>query len=438
MKSKGLSKNKQRSFFRDVLSILTGRIAVQLAGILTGILIARVLGVEGKGTIAAIILVPQLIITIAGFGVSNAAAYHIGRETWPIERIVQTTLFTALVTGCIGLLLCLGWILLIWENSYSPMMSVLAVLMVPGAILYTYIAGIFLGLQRISDYSISSWGPGILKLLGTVLLVGFAGFGISGAVGAATFSVFAVAAVMLWRLSKLMRIKLRFYGEIAKQITSIGSSYAIVYFMMVMVYKSNIFLVQIFAGIESLGVYSLGSNLAESLWQIPAVLSTIVFTRSAAATDELAFSKKVASLARLTFLIGVCGGIVAAIVAPTVVPLLYGDEFLPSVDILVALLPGVVAMVIFKILRQDLSGRGKPWAAACIIVPMLVVLVVSGVVFIPIYGAYGAAISMSTVYVIGTIGFIFLYAGRCGISIFELVIYRKSDFAVFRRVFNKS
>ncbi len=430
---KGLSKNRRRSFLRDMFSVSIGRVCLQVANLITGILVARFLGVEGKGAIAAIILVPQLMITIAGFGVSNAAAYHIGRETWPIERIVQTALFTSVVSGGLGLLLCTGWILLTWEDIYSPLMAVLAVGIVPGAMIYTYVAGIFLGLQRIPDYAVSNWGPGVLKLVGTVLFVGLGGFGISGAVGAITFSVLFVSVVMLWKLSTLMRLKLRFHAEIAKEMTTIGSSYAIVFFLMVMVYKSNIFLVQYFAGVKELGYYTLGSNLAELLWQIPAVMSAIVFTRSAASRDKEAFSRRVTSLARLVFLTGFCGGVVIAVFAPVVVPLLYGEEFMPSVDILVALVPGAVAMVVFKILRQDLSGRGKPWAAVWIIIPMLALTAVGGAMLIPAYGAYGAAISMSVVYVLGTIGFMFQYARVCKIPMRELIVYQKADFTRLAR-----
>lgn len=430
-------RSAKRSFLRDALSVLTGRIAVQIASFITGIVIARLLGVEGKGTIAAIVLAPSLVITIAEFGVRNAAAYHIGRETWPLERIVQTTLFTALLTGTVGMMLCLGWIWLTWEDSYTWTMAVLAVLVVPAAIVYTYVAGIFLGLQRIPEFAISNWGPGVFKLVGTLLFVSAFGFGISGAVGAVSAAALVVALIMLWKLRRVVPLRLRFHGDIAKEMTAIGSSYAIVYFLMVMVYKSNIFLVQMFGGIEALGYYSLGSNLAELLWQVPAVMSAIVFTRSAASKDEAVFSRKVASLARLTFLVGAIGGLCAAALAHTMVPLIYGEEFRHSADILIALLPGAVAMVVFKILRQDLSGRGKPWAAIWIIVPMLALTTAAGAMLIPTYGAMGAAVSMSTVYVLGTIGFMFQYARVCGLTIGELVLYRKSDFTQLSRAVSK-
>ncbi|MEM9840524.1 MAG: oligosaccharide flippase family protein [Pseudomonadota bacterium] len=427
----------KRSFLRDVMPILTGRIAVQIASFITGIIIARVLGVEGKGLIAAVILAPQMIITIAEFGVRNAAAFHIGRETWPVEKIVETTLATAFLTSLIGMALCFGWLWLTWEDGYTPLIVVFACLVVPGAIVYTYIAGIFLGLQRIDEFTVSNWAPGISKLFGTAFFVGALGFGTAGAVGAMTLSVLLVAAIMLSNLSLFVPLRVRFTPEIARKMTGIGSSFAVVYFMMVMVYKANIFLVQQFGSIEQLGFYSLSSNLAELLWQIPAVMSALVFARSAAAKDEAKFSLKVAMLARLTFLIGMIGAVIAALLARTVIPLIYGEAFAPSADIFVVLLPGVVAMVVFKILRQDLSGRGTPWAASWIIVPMLASTIILGALFIPTYGAMGAAISMSSVYVVGTLGFIVLYARVTHLPLKDLVLYRKSDFTTLKDAFTR-
>ena len=433
----GLNKRAKRDFLRDILSVLTGRIALQIASFITGIIVARAVGVEGKGTIAAIVLAPNLLVTIAEFGVRNAAAYHIGRESWPIEKIVQQTLFTALMTGVVGGAACAFWLWATWEDTYTPVMAALAVLILPGAILYTYLGGIFLGLQRIPEFAISDWGPGVAKVVGTIAFVALLGFGVSGAVGAVTFSVFVVAGVLLWKLSRLVPLRLRYHREIAKGMVEIGSSYAVVYFMMVLVYRANIFLVQQFGDIEQLGYYSLGSNLAELLWQVPAVMSAIVFSRSAASNDEAEFSRKVAALARITFLVALVGAGVAAVLSPIMVPLLYGAEFRQSADIVLALLPGAVAIVVFKILRQDLSGRGKPWAAFWVILPMLIATIILGAFLIPTYGAMGAAVGMSTVYVLGTIAFIFQYARVCGISVWDVILYRKSDFTQLNKAITK-
>lgn len=419
---------RRRSFADDVLTMLVSRVAVQIAGFITGIIVARMLGVEGRGVIAAVLFAPQLVLTFCAGGVGNAAAYHMGRETWDTPRIVETVLTLAMMSSLIGISASLGWISLAWEDRYTPLLVAAAVLIVPGTVFFNYTAGIFLGYGKIPTYAIMSWGPGIGKFLLTIILVFLLGLGTVGAVGAIAIAGLLVAGTLLFKLSKLHRLRPRWNGRVARDLVTSGFSFTVVFFLMILIYRANVILIQHYGSIEQLGIYSIGSMLAELLWQVPAVLSALIFAKSAAAKDGKAFATKVAALARLTLVFGIAVSAVIAVIIPYFVVLAYGRDFAPSADIVRALLPGTVSIMIFKILRQDLTGRGRPWVALWVVIPMLAATFIAGRFVIPVYGAMGAAYTTSAVYIVGTIGLIGIYSRTVGIGVGEVLRYRRSDF----------
>ncbi len=422
------STTPRRSFADDVLTMLASRVAVQIAGFITGVIVARVLGVEARGLIAAIIFAPQLVLTLCGAGVGNAAAFHMGKKTWDTDRIVEAVLMLALISSLIGVSASLGWILFAWEDRYTTVLVAAAVLIVPGSVFYHYVAGIFLGYQRIPTYAIMSWGPGIGKFFLTVLLVLLLGFGPAGAVGAIALAGLFVAGVLLSRLAKMHSLRPRWNTAVTKDLFTSGFSFTLVFFLMILIYRANVILIQKYGTIEQLGIYSVGSMLAELLWQVPAVLSALIFAKSAAAKDSKVFAGKVTTLARLTFLLGVPVSIFIAWIIPYFVVFTYGRDFAASADIVRALLPGTVSIMIFKILRQDLTGRGRPWVALWAVIPMLIATFVAGRFIIPIYGGMGAAYTTSAVYIIGTLALIGIYARTTGISVGEIVLFKRADF----------
>lgn len=430
-------KSKQGSFIDDAATMLLSRVLVQLAGLATSIIIARAVGAEGRGMIAAIVVVPQLILTMAAAGIGSATAIHIGKKTWAANEIIQTLILLAATSAIFGAALSFAWIVSFPVEGYTPALITAAVLIVPGAVCYHYTAGAFLGLRQVPTFAIKSWAPGIGKLILTIVFVGFLGLGPVGAVSATALSGTIVGGFLLWKLMRYAQVKPRWRPEISRALTSTGFSLSFVFLLMILVYRSNIFLIQKFGNLAELGHYSVGTMLAELLWQIPTVISALLLARSAVAKDGAKFSRDVIMIARMTLLLGFVVSVFIAILAPMLVELLYGQEFIPSADIIRALLPGTLAIMVFKILRQDLSGKGRPWVALWVIFPMLFAVLAAGPFIIPLYGAVGAAHTTSVIYVTGTGIFLLVYSRVTSISLSEIVRYRKSDFVRVQRTLTK-
>src|SRR5690606_32691573 len=209
---------------------------------------------------------------------------------------------------------------------------------------------------------------------------------------------------------------------------SLGVIYAISLLVINLNYKVDIILLDKLSTPFEMGIYSKGSGITQYLWQIPMLFSTIVFARSAVSRDDIGFSLKVAQLLRLSFLFIGGASIVLILFSELIIVGMYGEEFRGSISVLNYLLPGVLILTIYKVMNMDLAGKGKPWIAMQAMLPALVINIILNILFIPKYGANGAAVSSTISYAFAGLLFLWFYSIAVKVPIKTILTYKKSDF----------
>ncbi|MCH7540941.1 MAG: hypothetical protein IH999_11195, partial [Proteobacteria bacterium] len=66
--------------------------AIQLSNLASGILAARLLGPEGRGELAVIILWPSLIAALGALGITESVIYHTANRSEPPARIFASSM----------------------------------------------------------------------------------------------------------------------------------------------------------------------------------------------------------------------------------------------------------------------------------------------------------------------------------------------------------
>ena len=94
---------------RDFVNTFATNIAIQACTIIQGILLARALGVRGRGEFAAAILWPMFFAGICGFGTQTAVARRSAKLHDP-NSLARTAATLAVLTGTAGSILC-WWLL---------------------------------------------------------------------------------------------------------------------------------------------------------------------------------------------------------------------------------------------------------------------------------------------------------------------------------------
>ncbi|MCD4680724.1 MAG: flippase [Bacteroidales bacterium] len=427
----------KRSFFDDILSVMSSNIFALILGLLTGIVISRVLGPEGRGLYTSVYVVPIIVISFVTFGIRRSAIFHIGRKLFDEEDIVSTIYSLLLITSSIGIIVS-GIVYYFINNSdFTYPIIILSLLTIPVRLAVGYSRGIFLGKERFRYANQLKWMPVFLNLIFVAAFVWWAGFSVMGVILSIFVAYFIVAIYALVMINRSIHIRLAFIKLIAKSMLKLGAVYAIALLVMQLNYRIDILVLQRLSSFSEVGYYSLGVSIAERLWQIPFAMGIVIMSRSANVENEDELNSDVARMLRISFLIAIIAAIVLYIITPYLIPLLYGKRFIPSAEIVQMILPGILMFIIFRILNSRVAGMGKPQFAIYVFLPALVVNVFLNYIWIPKYGGIGAAMATNVSYILGTITFLIIFSRLTKMSIIEIVGYKKEDFNFVASLKNK-
>lgn len=419
------------SFIKDISRVGISNIIIMASGLITSIITARSIGPEGNGTIAGLSVYPSLFMTIGSLGIRQSTAYFIGKgifdENKVKEAVVSIWLFTTVISVCICYLL----IKFFSKSGDNDLWVLLSLIPIPFSLFVTYNSGIFLGKNDLKTFNRVNWIPPLFILLVTIILVLLFKWGVSGALIAVAVGPIIMSVIMLFKNDFIKAFTFKIQWNVIKSLLSLGVIYALSLLVINLNYKADTILLDRMSNAYELGIYNKGAVLTQYLWQIPMVLSTVVFARSAVAKDDYQFSLKVCQLLRISIIFIGLTSILLCVFSEFIITLLFGENFRNSALVLQFLLPGVLILTIFKVINMDLAGKGKPWIAMKAMVPSLFINVILNVLFIPKYGAAGSALCSTISYGFAGISFLHFYSKEIGIPIRKILAFRISDFNFF-------
>ncbi len=426
---------QKKSLTSEIIGVFSTNFSVLLLSLITGVITSRILGPNGKGIYTAILVVPLMIRSLCDLGLRQATMFYLGKKAYDEKRYIGSVFGLYILTSTLSISITLALYSLLYNPAYTPANITLALLTLPINLLLSYTGGVFLGKDLIAKFNRQRWIPAVFGLLGVILFVWIFRWGVWGALLALVVSRLIVLFFNLGYVYKEYGwINPVFDFRIISSIVKLGIIYGISLFVIQLNYKVNIILLERLSSADQIGFFSVGSNIANLLWQLPAALSVVILSKSAttASDDQQRLSGNVLKLLRLTLLAGIAAGAVLYFVIPFLLPFVYGKEFVPSVSVVQTILPGVIIMIVFKVLNSRLAGLGKPYYALFVFGPTLLLNIVLDIIFIPKYHAVGAAMVSNVCWLLSTCVFIVVFSRKTGFSLKEMFTVKKTDFNFLR------
>jgi O-antigen/teichoic acid export membrane protein len=424
-------------FIKDIYRVGVSQILMIFFGLTVSIITARLIGPEGNGIIAGLNVYPSLFMAIGSLGIRQSTAYFLGKGIYTAKQIKIAITQIWVLTSFVSLVVC--FMLIFYFSNFGSYLNLVffALIPIPFSLFNTYNSGIFLGSNDIKTFNKINWIPSLIAMLGTILFVLFLKWDVKGAMISSVLGVLVMFFVLLFKNKFFNFFSFRFDWNIIKQMLSLGFVYASALFAINLNYRIDIILLDKLSNTYELGIYSKGAAITQYLWQIPILLSTVVFSRSAVSKNNIAFSIKVAQLLRVSLVIVGVVSIFLILLSEKIILGMYGEQFKESIAVLNYLLPGVVILTFFKVMNMDLAGQGKPWVSIKAMLPALIINIVINLILIPKFGAKGAAIASTVSYGIAGILFLFFYSKATGLPIRVILGYSKKDFDPILNVFKK-
>jgi O-antigen/teichoic acid export membrane protein len=179
-------------------------------------------------------------------------------------------------------------------------------------------------------------------------------------------------------------------------------------------YRLDMFVVAYLVGsLAEVAYYHVAAGVAALLWVVPDSYGQVIYPRLAAYSNERDRTAETVMALRVVFAVVACAAVCVGLVAPWFIPLVFGDAYETSADLLLLLLPGVVAISLSKILTRYFVSRNRHQLNTYCIAVAIGVDVSTNAVLLPRLGIYGAPISASIAYVVmaAALSFVFIRTG---------------------------
>lgn len=424
----------QRRFLRDVVGVLNSNVFSLACGIGVSILLTRILGPEGFGLYSAIAIIPIIVVSLTHLGIRGASIFHLGKKLYDENELVSTVMVLLIFSSATGIILSVIAYYFYQEPDFKLLWIALILLIIPARLAIIYIGGVFLGKDEIKKANNLNWMTNLVHLVLAIILVWLMDMSILGAIISMLVSSILIGGYAIYQITSIFDVKLRIHKKIIVELLRLGVLFSVAFFFIQLNFRLDILLLQKLSSEQEVGIYSLGAHVAELLWQIPLAISIVVFSRTANIEETELMEKHTGKLLRITFLLAVLAAVAIFITAPYIIPFVFGAEFIPSVRIIQYILPGIILIVIYRILSGHLAGLGKPQVTIYIFAPALVINILLNLLWIPEYGGKGAAMATNISYALGTAGYLIAYSIILKIPVYELLRYRKSDFENIREL----
>lgn len=375
-----------------------------LAGLLSGIILARTLGPTLRGEYAAAILIPGMIAFLAEFGLGFSFSYHVGKQP---ESTGTAWLLVWLMGAGLGSVLAICTYLIlphIWSVSSTVYESLrVSLISVPLILLVGYEAQMLLGSGHILEHNIARTLIGVSYAFGVVIVAIWGGQNIQ--FYATTYVVSFAIATLVATYFVCTRLQPRAHWN--QTIAISIYRYGIKSYSGALAAQSNLRLDQyMMVGLTTatqLGLYVAAVSLSALFQPVFAAISVVTVPKAIQCTSINDGGKVVYRYTLLGAMLGVPLAIVAAVASPLLVRLLFGTEFSASAHLAQVLMFAALFQGCNVILGNGIRAMGFPGRVAVADSIGLIITISMLLVLLPRIGALGAAVTSLIAYMVVTI-----------------------------------
>lgn len=386
---------------KKILYTLSGTVTIQIIGIITGILVARILGVDGRGQLAAIITWVSCITYIGDLGLPVAYTYTSAREKIQIPYLISNTL---LITPIQWAVLFLAGAVIIWNvlHQISREVAITAIIFLAAYIplnLFTrYFNAIHQGCKNFGYFNIVRLSVpfGYLLTLFVFILIGLQS--VHWIVSANIISnIFALALAILFTF-------MYFSKKIGKPQFDLHLLYKNIRYGLVAFFgnlqpfnslRIDILILTMLVSTFDLGLYTVAISAATIIRAQGIALGMVVLPEVTATKDRIKTKRILIKFLIIILSLSGATAFIAFVWAKPLVIFVYGRDFAGSAKMVQILVLGAVAASGYRVLADGLRGIGQPGKATFAEIVNLLCGLICLFILIPQTGVNGAAYAVS-------------------------------------------
>jgi O-antigen/teichoic acid export membrane protein len=408
---------------------LVASTGIQALSVFTGILLARTLGPEGRGELAAVILWPTILSAVGSLSVGQATSYHTARGAVPVGTITGTALGLAL--GQSLLLVALGGVLVPLVLSQYGGDTVTSALLylsyIPLFFLWACAMAVLLGRQRFRAYYALRVASAVLSALGLLFLALVDKLDVRGAVLVYLIALLASGAITAFVLFTRESPRLAFDRGVARELVGYGLRSHLSTASTNLNQRLDQLVISVFLAPAKLGNYVVAVTLTSFTVLVGHSIGMSALPLVARHEPGRARTEAAGRLVRLTLVLSLLVTIPLLAFTSTLITVFFGEDFRSATDVCRVLLVGSVVYSTGRALDAVTKGIGRPLDGGIAELIGLVATVVGLATLLPAFGLIGAAITSLVAYLVATGWLARRAASRLGISARQLLTPKRED-----------
>jgi O-antigen/teichoic acid export membrane protein len=394
------------------------KILIAIINLAMVVIISQWLGAAGKGETSLIITSIVIIIFVCNIVGGDTLVYLAPRHSL-FQLLILSTIWTAIV--CIS-----AYFIFINFELFDKKW-------IPHIVLLSFINALFsanitllISLKKIVQSNIISLVQVFVNL---ICMVVFCYFFTQKNTAAYIQSLylsfgFALLASTIAILPFLKFTKLMDSKKVVKQMFHLGISNQLGHILQFVNFRLSYYLLSHFSGYNSVGVYSNGTSIAESLWLISNSIALIQYTEIANSIDIKQSQTITSQFVRMSLLLCFFALIAMLLIPGQFYVFLFGTEFFDVKEVVLFLIPGVIFYNVFLIIGHYFSGIGNFYFNTFSNFLGLLITIIMSLIFVLVFKSYTvqqAAIICSTSYLITMIFIVIQFVRKAEIRIVELI-----------------
>jgi O-antigen/teichoic acid export membrane protein len=365
------------------------------AGIVASIITARSLGPAGRGVYYLVFMSGTLAVQLATLGLHASNTYLVAQDRRRLGPLLGISLWVSLVaaTAAAGLVVLIA--LPAAGAAQAGRAIYWAIPYAPCALFVLLSSTLFVGAGRVGTYNLIQLLSALLALAGVAVAAALHET-VNGFLAALVIAMFVAGAAALGcglRTPASLRFDRALFAS--------GARYAlrayVVGLLGFMVTRVNVFVLAHRAPPDQVGMYSVAMQFFDVLSILPASLGTVLLPSLIARGNPWRSALR-STLWTAVLLAPACA--LTALLAGPLIGWLFGARFEPAAWVTVLVMPAAFFIGMVSVLSQYLAAGGYPRELILIWGAALALVVLVSTLLVPRLGANGAAVSLSTTYLL--------------------------------------
>ncbi len=348
-------------FIRKVGETFATRVLLIGIGLITSVIVARILGPEGRGLYGVSLTIVAIGVQFGNLGLHASNTYHVARNPMALPALMGNTLLVSFGLGGIGA--ALSWIIFSQWPGLAPVhgkLLVMSLVWIPFGLAYMLVQNLLLGINEIHRYN-------VIELVGKILglsLIGLTVF--CGIVSVELILLAGFTASVVSLIMSIWQLQHHFHHPPFLSLALLREDFGYALkayfgaFLAFLVLRVNLLMIQYMLGEKQAGYYSIAVTLGDMVYLLPVAAGTILFPRLSSMLvnrEKWNLTKKASLLIGLAMtLLAGC----AALLANPIIRIFFGQAFMPALPAFIWLLPGIVLLSINTCYMNYFASIGMP------------------------------------------------------------------------------